>query len=207
MLEALFLATAKAAPAITAGASAGDDWKWLVPVATLILGFGLKWLQDHITEKGRRRHEKELRREQRFDLLRNRRIDAERANLLALQPLVLQLMRAAAVGYMEDLRSYQDHENRHWGRNRLSAAADESIRQANADLVPLRGRIHTAEVSGRLNALIDLLWRLAKVDTEAEATQIWATGGLMHDELQALIGKQIRLLEDENQQLGDPSAR
>lgn len=49
-----------------------------------------------------------------------------------------------------------------------------------------------------------LLSGLATVKTEAEATQIWATGGLMHDELQVLIGQQIRLLEDENQQLGDP---
>ncbi|QZN81655.1 hypothetical protein K5K93_04260 [Stenotrophomonas sp. DR822] len=86
MLEALLLATVKAAPAASAAASAGDDWKWLVPVATLILGFGLKWLQDHLTEKGRRRHAKELRREQRYDALRMRRIDAERANLISVQP-------------------------------------------------------------------------------------------------------------------------
>lgn len=205
MLGALFLATAKAAPATTA-VSAGNDWKWLVPVATLILGFALKWLQDYVTEKGRRRHEKELRREQRFDLLRSRRIDAERANLLALQPLVLQLMRAAVVGYMEDLRSYQNQGGQHWGRSRLSAEADESFRRANADLVPLRARIHTSEVSSTLNTLVALLSGLATVKTEAEATQIWMTGGLMHDELQELIGKQIRLLEDENQQLGDPPA-
>lgn len=119
MLEVLFVATARAVPA-----AAGYDWKWMVPVATLILGFGLKWLQDHVTEKGRRHHDRVLRREQRFDLLRSRRIDAERANLLALQPLVLQLMRAAVVGYMEDLRSYQDQGRRHWGRSRLSAEAD-----------------------------------------------------------------------------------
>lgn len=206
MLEALFVAAAKSPPLATAAANNGDDWKWLVPVTTLILGFGLKWLQDHFTEKGRRKHEKELRREQRFDLLRSRRIDAERANLLALQPLVLQLMRAAVVGYMEDLRSYQDQGRRHWGRSRLSAEADESFRRANADLVPLRARIHTTEVSSRLNTLVALLSGLATVKTEAEATQIWATGGLMHDELQQLIGKQIRLLEDENQQLGDPPA-
>lgn len=206
MVEALLLASTKATPAIIATASAGADWKWLVPVATLILGFGLKWLQDHFTEKGRRHHDKVLRREQRFDLLRSRRIDAERANLLALQPLVLQLMRAAVVGYMEDLRSYQDQGRRHWGRSRLSAEADESLRRANADLVPLRARIHTTEVSSRLNTLVGLLSGLATVKTEAEATQIWATGGLMHDELQELIGKQIRLLEDENQQLGDPPA-
>ncbi|MCR8714781.1 hypothetical protein [Stenotrophomonas indicatrix] len=89
MLEALFLATVKAAPAATAAASAGDDWKWLVPVITLLLGFGLKWLQDHLTEKGRRKHDHELRREQRYDALRMRRLEAERANLLTLQPLVV----------------------------------------------------------------------------------------------------------------------
>ncbi|KZE52989.1 hypothetical protein J3A72_003136 [Stenotrophomonas sp. PvP093] len=106
MREALFLATVKAAPAASAAASAGDDWKWLVPVATLILGFGLKRFQDHLTEKGRRRHAKELRREQRYDALRMRRIDAERANLISVQPLLLKLMRTAAVVHLEDIKAY-----------------------------------------------------------------------------------------------------
>ncbi|WP_312226210.1 hypothetical protein [Stutzerimonas nitrititolerans] len=207
MLEALFLATAKAAPAATASASAGYDWKWLVPVATLILGFGLKWLQDYVTEKGRRNHEKQLRREQRFDLLRSRRIDAERANLLALQPLVGNLMRAVAVGYLEDLRCYRAQGGKSWGNNRLPPEADEAIRRANADLVPLRARVHTSDVSVALNELVDLLSGLVLVKSEREATEIWRTGGAMHDVLQELIGKHIKALEDENQVLVDPPVR
>ena len=207
MLEALYLATAKAAPATTAAASAGDDWKWLVPVATLILGFGLKWIQDYLTEKGRRNHEKELRREQRFDLMRNRRIEAERANLLALQPLVGNLMRAVAVGYLEDYRCYRAEGGKNWGNNRLPPEADEAIRRANADLVPLRARVHTRSVSTALNELVDLLSGLVLVKSEREATEIWRTGGALHYELEELVGKHIKALEDENQVLVDPPAR
>lgn len=206
MLEALFVAAAKAAPSATAATNNGDDWKWLVPVATLILGFGLKWLQDHVTERGRRNHEKALRREQRFDLLRSRRIDAERANLLALQPLVGNLMRAVAVGYLEDLRCYRASGMKSWGDNQIPAEAAEAIRRANADLVPLRARLHTHAVSIALNALVEKLSGLVLVKSEREATGIWMSGGAMCDELQELIGNHIRLLEDENQQLGDPPA-
>ncbi|MFG6068816.1 hypothetical protein ACEU0B_001973 [Stenotrophomonas indicatrix] len=207
MLGAFFLATAKAAPAITGAASAGEEWKWLVPVATLILGFALKWLQDYVTEKGRRNHEKELRREQRYDLLRSRRIDAERANLLALQPLVGNLMRAVAVGYLEDLRCYRAQRGKSWGDNRLPLEADEAIRRANADVLPLRARVHTRDVSIALNKLVDLLSGLVYVKSESEATEIWRAGGAMHNELQVLIGKHIKALEDENQVLVDPPAR
>lgn len=207
MLEALFVATAKAAPAANAAASDAYDWKWLVPVITLVLGFGLKWFQDYLTEKARRRHDKALRREQRFDLLRTRRIDAERANLLALQPLVGNLMRAVAVGYLEDLRCYRLSGQRNWGDNRIPDEAAEAIRRANADLVPLRARVHTHEVSVALDSLVDTLATLPFVTSESEATAIWRSGGVMSNELQQLIGHHIRALEDENQQLGDPPVR
>lgn len=42
MLETLIIARANAVRTTAATASASDDWKWLVPMVTLIVGFGLK---------------------------------------------------------------------------------------------------------------------------------------------------------------------
>lgn len=217
MLEALFLATAKAAPAATAAASGGDDWKWLVPVITLILGFGLKWFQDYLTEKGRRRHDKELRREQRYDVLRMRRLEAERANLLELQPLVVAFVRAATDAYKVKMkafgwdsgaaafmpRSTMERE----ALQKSVAKANDEVRQASAALIPLQSRLHSDEVRSALNALIDVVW--ATMDAKASLTMMknWEKVDPPHNELHTVMGRVIKQLEDENQQLGDPPSR
>ena len=205
MREALFLATVKAAPAASAAASAGDDWKWLVPVATLILGFGLKWLQDHLTEKGRRRHAKELRREQRYDALRMRRIDAERANLISVQPLLLKLMRTAAVFHLEDIKAYD--RTGEWGTYKLPPQVAEDFRLAIAEVVPIHARIHTRTVYEQLSEYWELLYQVTNSVAKAEARALWEQVHPIYDRLHIALGDEIRKLEDENLQLGDPSAR
>ncbi|MFE3970727.1 hypothetical protein CEK00_04560 [Stenotrophomonas maltophilia] len=217
MLEALFLATAKAAPASTAAASAGYDWKWLVPVATLILGFGLKWLQDHITEKDRRRHAEILRREQRYDALRMRRLDAERENLLALQPMVIAFMRAATDAYKLKVKSFgegsgaaqylpegaQAREDKHLAL----AKVEDELRESSAAIIPLHARIHSEEVRAALNHLVDIVWEAMGAQSSLRMTRIWSQVDQPHNELHTVMGRVIKHLEDENQQLGDPSAR
>lgn len=205
MLEALFLATAKAAPAATAAASAGDDWKWLVPVATLILGFGLKWLQDHVTEKGRRRHERDLRREQRYDQLRMRRLDAERTNLLALQPMVLRLVRAGNAAKKEQDAMFRQGVG--WLEIKFSAEIDQELQLSALDLIPLESRIHTAEVANSLGDVVNRVWAMLAAPTKAESDRLFDEISRPHNHLHSVMGTAIKRLEDENQQLGDPSAR
>ncbi len=214
MLEALFVATAEVAPAATAAANDGTDWKWLVPVATLIIGFGLKWFQDYVTEKGRRRHDKDLRREQRYDVLRMRRLEAERANLLELQPLVVTFMRAATDAYKVKMKALG------WERGAAAflpansmereallqsvAKVNDEVRQASAALIPLQSRLHSEEVRSALNGLIDVVW--ATMDAKASLTMMrnWELVDQPHNELHTVMGRIIKQLEDENQQLGDP---
>lgn len=216
MLEALFLATAKAAPAATAAASAGDDWKWLVPVATLILGFGLKWFQDHFTEKARRKRDDELRRQQRYDALRMRRLEAERANLLALQPLVIAFMRAAtdackvkkqAFGERRGAAAYMPGNSMEREASlQAMAKVDAEVRQASAAIIPLQARLHSAEVRSALNDLIEAVWATMDAKTSLGMMRNWQLVDRPHNELQTLMGQIIKQLEDENQQLGDPPA-
>ncbi|WP_312786052.1 hypothetical protein [Stenotrophomonas indicatrix] len=205
MLEALFLATVKAAPAATAAASAGDHWKWLVPVATLILGFGLKWLQDHVTEKDRRRHEGDLRREQRYDQLRMRRLDAERTNLLALQPMVLRLVRAGNAAKKEQDAMFRQGVG--WLKIKFSPEIDQEVQLSALDLIPLESRIHTAEVANLLGDVVDRVWAMLSAPTKAESDRLFDEISQPHNRLHSVMGIAIKRLEDENQQLGDPSAR
>ncbi|PZS93822.1 hypothetical protein [Stenotrophomonas maltophilia] len=205
MLEALFVATAEAAPAATAAASAGEDWKWLVPVATLLIGFGLKWLQDHVTEKGRRRHERDLRREQRYDQLRMRRIDAERANLVLLQPAAVRFVRAATVVAIEKRKALQ--LGRPWDEAEATPAADEELRKSAFELIPLHARIHTEAVSVVLNNVINLITAALQASTAVSFEDQWEFVNKENNELHRVMGVAIKQLEDENQQLGDPPAR
>lgn len=214
MLGALFVATAKAAPAATAAANDAYDWKWLIPVATLVLGFGLKWFQDHVTEKGRRRHEKDLRREQRYDALRMRRLEAERANLLELQPLVVTFMRAATDAYKAKMKAFgwekgaaafmPSNSMEREASLQAVAKANDDVRQASAALIPLQSRLHSAEVRSALNDLLDVVW--ATMDAKASLTMMrnWQQTEQPHNELHTVMGRIIKQLEDESQQLGDP---
>ncbi|WP_445979099.1 hypothetical protein [Stenotrophomonas muris] len=207
MLEALFVATVRVSCAAT-GANDAYDWKWLVPVITLILGFVLKWFQDYLTEKGRRRHDKELRREQRYDVLRMRRLEAERANLLTLQPMVTHLVRQCSLCHMERVLAASSPDSSGWEKSRISKDLNEDFRKALADLVPLRARLHSSDVSTLLDALISDVVETQSVRTgQEQAEEIWFGLSDKYEELQKLIGNHIRALEDENQQLGDPPAR
>ncbi|MBP2482855.1 hypothetical protein J3A72_003147 [Stenotrophomonas sp. PvP093] len=200
MLEALLVATAKAVPA-----AAGYDWKWMVPVATLILGFGLKWFQDHVTEKGRRRHETVLRREQRYDQLRMRRLDAERANLLALQPAAVRFVRAATVAVNEKRRLFRD--GMPWAGIHLAGPVEAEVRQSALELIPLQARIHSKAVSVPLNDVINLITAALHADTVEGFEAAWAVLDPANNELHRVTGETIKQLEDENQQLADPPGR
>lgn len=207
MLEALFVATAKAAPAATAAANNGDDWKWLVPVITLIVGFGLKWVQDYLTEKGRRKHDKDLRSEQRFDALRMRRLEAERANLLVLQPMVTNLVRKCSQCHTARVQAVSSYEAPNWKGARIPADLDEGLRKALADLVPVKARLHSHDVANLLDDVVaDVVEASAPRTEEQDAADLWFGLSDKHDQLQELIGGRIKALEDENQQLGDPRA-
>lgn len=200
MLEALFIATTNAAPA-TIAASNASDWKWLAPVATLVLGFGLKWLQDWVTENRRERAQKLLRREQRFDQMRARRIDAERANLLALQPMLLRLFRAVGLIQLE-FRRHHDVTGE-WHLRKYPDGLGEELRQAFADIVPIRARLHSDAIAGSIDDLNSAIVGRNQAGTKEGAEEQFQIIDLNYQLLQVAIGGEIRRLEDEHRQLDD----
>ncbi|MDT3487624.1 hypothetical protein [Stenotrophomonas maltophilia] len=205
MLEALFVAAANATPATTAAAGGAFDWKWLVPVITLILGFVLKWFQDYVTEKRGRKAEAALRRELRWDELRSRRVDAERANLIALQKIVVNLLQAGR--NMRVARTHARPEGEGWYRATVDSYLDVELNRLAAELSPLSVRLHTADVAGQLNMFMGAFWEALSADTATEAWDLWREAEGFHGNLQRLMGETIKQLEDENQQLGAPPAQ
>lgn len=201
MLEALFMAAAKVAPAVTASGNSGDGWKWLVPVITLILGFGLKWLQDWVTENRREKAQKLLRQEQRFDQMRARRIDAERANLLALQPMLLRLFRAVGLIQLAYRRHYE--ATGEWHLTQYPDGLGEEMRQAFADIVPIRARLHSDAIASSIDQLNSAIVGRNQAGTKEGGEEQFQFIDLSYQLLQVAIGGEIRRLEDEHRQLDD----
>lgn len=96
----------------------------VLPIITLILGFLLKMAEDAYRAKGKKQEDlrkteadrelrKEAYREEQSERLRER----ELANLLALQPLTFNLVRAYAKHYLADLANYRSTQK--WGVDRL----------------------------------------------------------------------------------------
>lgn len=201
MLEALFVATANFAPATTAANSA-HDWKWLVPVATLIIGFVLKWLQDHFTERSRRKHDQTLRRDQRRDALRIQKHDAERENLLALQPLVVTLMAAGRA-----LRSFRRSMRRRYPGG-LEEEQDlmEAVRKVASNVLPIRARLHSVEANLALDELVRRLWHSINSESEndAEIVRLWEAVEDAELPAHTAIGQAIKALDDEPDLAGEP---
>ncbi|MEN5393849.1 hypothetical protein [Stenotrophomonas sp. TWI377] len=165
-------------------------------LAGVFLGWLLKVIGDHFMENSRRKDALASRREVRLDTLRARRIESERANLLSLQPMVTDFMRAGSLCSRAP-RSLSAHQlvgedfERHLEAMRLQASF----------MLPVRSRLHDrkiAEMLGRLAAAG--MNAVQQIDFEDSATS-WKSVSPVGRELQEEIGSAIRMLEDEQVQL------
>ncbi|MCR8714782.1 hypothetical protein [Stenotrophomonas indicatrix] len=87
------------------------------------------------------------------------------------------------------------------------ARVNDEVRQASVAIIPLQSRLHSAEVRSALNELIGVVWATMDSKTSLAMLRNWQLVDQPHNELHTLMGRVIKQLEDENQQLGDPSAR
>ncbi|CCP16113.1 hypothetical protein predicted by Glimmer/Critica [Stenotrophomonas maltophilia RA8] len=87
------------------------------------------------------------------------------------------------------------------------AEVDEAVRRSSAAIIPLQARLHSADVRAALNALIDVVWAAMAAKSSEEMSRAWEQVDIPHNNLHGVMGLTIKQLEDENQQLGDPSAR
>jgi len=181
-------------PTPAAPLPAGDiPWSTLIPVATLILGFFLKWLQDWAMERRRERGQERLRREVRADALLERRIEVERSNLLALQPILTKL--TIATSEFHQARQLRFGSTGRWGSNGLPQGLYDNRREAYQLLLPIRARLHTLDIVHRLDALTEL----GEASMKAPTPQVAIFALAEHTEfarlLHGAVGNNIRELE------------
>ena len=172
-----------------------DDWKWVIPVLALILGFALRWVQENLSEGKRQQSQRLLRQELRLDHVRMQRSDAERANLLALQQAVAKYYLGAseAHGAMLDALGI----NGVWARVRMDHAVNGAIQSSKAEMTVLQYRIHAAKVCIRLDDLIDEVTAALKAESLEVAEENWKRADISFANAQRLIGAEIRRLEDD----------
>lgn len=192
------------APAAPAAESAGDFWKYGFPILTLILGFGMKAGFDYFMEGRRDGKQSRHRWEQRYDALRLRRLEAERENLLALQPLMVRFVRAATIVMHQ--RQTMVAAGSNWGQAMASDQAKEELRVSAAELVPFHARIHTEQVVAALNAVIKVVMDAMDATFEGSAAKSWQQVDVQNKMFHKVLGDSIKALEDENQLLGAPPA-
>ncbi|QZN81654.1 hypothetical protein K5K93_04255 [Stenotrophomonas sp. DR822] len=117
---------------------------------------------------------------------------------------MLKLMRTAAVVHLEEIKAYD--RTGEWGTYKLPPQVAEDFRLAVAEVVPIHARIHARTVYEQLSEYRELLYQVTNSVAKAEAQAFWQAHPI-YDRLHIALGDEIRKLEDENQQLGDPSAR
>ncbi|WP_368865205.1 hypothetical protein [Stenotrophomonas maltophilia] len=184
-------------PGGAAAPPGGVAWGALLGI---VIGWILKTATDVFMEHRRRREAAEARREQRFDALRSRRIEAERANLLALQPMVTDFMLAGA---------YCSRAPRHvTDQGDLVGAEFEDQREAmrlqSAAMMSIRARLHDREIAVLLGRLTLGGLQAVQQPHPTESVAYWEGIIPMAQEAHNVIGAAIRRLEDESIQLVAP---
>ncbi|MET4572451.1 hypothetical protein ABIA68_001285 [Stenotrophomonas rhizophila] len=165
------------------------DWKWLVPVASLVLGFGLKWLQDIVTERSRDRKALLLRQEMRRDALKARRAESERANLLELQPLFAQAIQGLVLSFQAAQENELLTGNWHIPNNSRHL---QQNREARMKMQPILSRLHNRTLALRLQDSHELGKAIVTAIDEEGANRALLIALLESSQLMDSIGAEIR---------------
>jgi len=178
-------------------APSGVAWGTLLGI---VVGWVLKTAADVFMENRRRREAAEARREHRFDTLRGRRIEAERTNLLAVQPMVTDFMLAGA--YCSRSTRHVTDKGEFTGEG--FEVHREAMRVQSAAIMPIRARLHDREIANLLGRLtLSGMNAIHQPDVD-ESIQRWEDIIPLARDAHNEIGAAIRRLEDESIQLGTP---
>ncbi len=144
-------------------------------------------------ERRRERGQERLRRELRGDALLERRIEIERSNLLALQPILSRLSIAAAE--FHHARQIRFGNTGTWSASGLPQTLYDNRREAYEGLLPIRARLHTIDIMYRLDELTDLGQACAAATGPQAAIVALADHTECVRLLHGVVGTKIRELE------------
>ncbi|HGM4787156.1 MULTISPECIES: hypothetical protein [Stenotrophomonas] len=192
------------APAAPAAESASEFWKYGLPVVSLVAGILLKAGLDFFLERRRDAAQEAKRLVERRDALRAKRIEAERGNLLAVQPVLVGLLHAGRK--VRNARTAAQTTGEDWSKATIDPELVPKVEEWAALLLPIRARIHSSKVTTPMDTFINKFWKAFRAKSNEEAESLWDETSSAHTKLQAEIGRVIKQLEDENYQLKDPPA-
>lgn len=191
------------APAAPAVESAGDFWKYGLPVVSLVAGILLKWVLDVALERRRDAAQEAKRLAERRDALKARQADLERSNLLALQTLLARHVRGLFV-LLKEAEVAMAKTNK-WEVDRNGPGGEES-RVARFEMAPIRARLHNRELANELTELVQM--HIDESKSANDAKLVLFQIGQRFDALNTKIGDEIRRLEDAELQLaGKPAPK
>ena len=172
---------------------------WLatvLPVLTLVLGYGLKYVADWVQEQRTIQREREARQDARRDQNRERRVTFQRETLLALQEAMLEVASTTVTVYFTYLRAHR-LEGMEWRRILLPPELDEKSRNAMQRTAMLRVRVRDDEVRSVANNVTAISSRLTSSDSKEAGERIVFEMLPAVEAFNKRIGEVLRTLDNE----------
>jgi hypothetical protein len=168
----------------------------LVPVFTLLLGYGTKYLQDWSQDSRVSKRERETRRALRQDAIAERRTQFQRQTLLDLQPALLDLARQAGKMHLHDLRDYRTTGVFH--SQAYPDDVNEGCRAATALTSMLAVRVNDDKVRVLISAFKSAASDIGGAESPDDSDSDFHTMSTLFVELQERIGVVLRELDEDD---------
>jgi hypothetical protein len=167
----------------------------LIPIATLLLGYGVKALEDWLQHRRGREREREARDAMRHAQLFERRVTFQRQTLLDLQEVLQQLARAVGSAHHEDVLSHR--ATGVWGKAPLSQEVDQSEFHAQTRTNMLAVRVRDDQVRDMALKLKAIATAVALARSKTDSDRALAQMIGVFAEVNQRIGELLRTLDDE----------
>jgi hypothetical protein len=168
------------------------DVEWF-PVATLLLGYVLRWLSDFLSHRHTRAWERQARQEAREDRLREQRTTFQRETLLNLQEAVMDMTRATAEAHVADMNAYR--KTGEW-RTAVVPALEEGIRLASARTTKLLVRVSDEAARGQVVKFKAAVERAVFSDDRESCQAALRDVFSLFDEVNDELGELLRKIDD-----------
>jgi hypothetical protein len=166
----------------------------ILPIVTLLIGYGTKSLSDWIQYKRSREQERDARDGARQALLFERRIIFQRETLLELQEDCQKLVRATGAMHHQDEMAYR--ETRQWQRQLFSEELDQAYHEASTRTSMLAVRVRDETVRSLVAELRSCSVNAGMAPNPETANQLIVSMISAHDALGHRIGEVLRNLDE-----------
>jgi hypothetical protein len=168
----------------------------LLPVLTLLLGYGIKYFEDWVQHNRTLERERETRSALRQDAIVERRTQFQRQTLLELQTSVMALARHTSQMHVEDMREYHSAEK--WHPKPYPDEMNENCRAARAQTSMLFVRVNDVKVRDLAIFVRKFASEVVSANGPDESLNWFVKMSQVFEELQERIGIVLRALDEDD---------